>query len=105
MRDRFGEPPKPFFRLLDVAFIKAIAHKAYITDVKYIQNEIRFIMLPEAPVKPERMNKLLKKYKGDMKFVSGKFAGFHLKASKTIQEELIAVAEKAIMDIMVLTEE
>ena len=105
VRDRFGEPPKPFFRLLDVAFIKAIAHKAYITDVKYIQNEIRFIMLPEAPVKPERMNKLLKKYKGDMKFVSGKFAGFHLKASKTIQEELIAVAEKAIMDIMVLTEE
>ena len=56
VRDRFGEPPKSFLRLLDVAYLKAIAHKAYITDVKYLQNEIRFIMYPEAPVVPERMD-------------------------------------------------
>ncbi len=103
VRDRFGEPPKSFLRLLDVAYLKAIAHKAYITDVKYLQNEIRFIMYPEAPVIPERMDKLLKSYKGMLKFVTGKQSGFHLKASKTIQEELIQLSEQAIMDIAFLT--
>lgn len=104
VRDRFGEPPKPFFRLLDVAYLKAIAHKAYILDVKYFMDEIRFIMWPQAPVKPERIDMLLKRYKGQMKFVNGKQTGFHLKASKTIQEELISIAEQAINDIMLLTE-
>ncbi|MBE5945333.1 MAG: transcription-repair coupling factor [Lachnospiraceae bacterium] len=105
VRDRFGEPPKSFMRLLDIAYLKAIAHKAYITEVKYIQDEIRFLMWPNTPVKPERMDTLLKRYKGDMKFVTGKFVGFHLKASKNIQDELLEVAEKAINDIMFLTEE
>lgn len=105
VRDRFGEPPKPFFRLLDVAYLKALAKKAYITDVKFIDNELRFIIWQQAPVKTERMDMLLKRYKGSMKFVPGKFAGFHLKASKTIQEELIAVTQKAIEDIMLLTED
>ena len=105
VRDRFGEPPKPFFRLLDVAYLKALAKKAYITDVKFIDNELRFIIWQQAPVKTERMDMLLKRYKGSMKFVPGKFAGFHLKASKTIQEELIAVTQKTIEDIMLLTED
>jgi transcription-repair coupling factor (superfamily II helicase) len=104
VRDRFGEPPKSFFRLLDVAYLKAIAHTAYITDVKYINDELRFIMLPQAPVHPERMDMLLKRYKGAMKFVTGKYTGFSMKASKTIQEELISVTEKAIEDIMLLTD-
>lgn len=104
VRDRFGEPPKEFFRLLDVAYLKALAHKAYITDVKYVVDEIRFIIWPQAPVIPERMDSLLKQYDGQMKFVAGKQAGFHLKASKTIQEELISIAEQAISGIMSLTD-
>lgn len=104
VQDRFGEPPKPFFRLLDVAYLKALAHRAYITDIKYFADEIRFIMWPQAPVKPERMDMLLKRYKGQMKFVAEKQTGFHLKASKTIQEELISIAEQAVNDIMLLTE-
>lgn len=102
VKDRFGEPPKVFYRLLDIAYLKAIAHKAYITDIKYLQDEIRFIIWPQAPVKVERMDMLLKRYKGQMKFVTGKQSGFHLKASKTIQDELIKTAEQAIYDIMLL---
>lgn len=102
VRDRFGEPPRTFGRLLDIAYLKAIAHRAYITDVKYVMDEVRFIMLPTAPVIPELMDKLLKRYKGRMKFVTGKQTGFHLKASKTVQEELIAVVEQGINDIMLL---
>ncbi len=103
VRDRFGEPPKAFFRLLDVAYIKAVAHKAYLTDVKYVNDEIRFMVWNDAPVKPERVDMLLKRYKGRMKFVPGKQSGFFLKASKTIQEELLEITEKAINDITLLT--
>lgn len=102
VKDRFGEPPKSFYRLLDVAYLKALAHKAYITDIKYINNEVRLIMWQDAPVKPERMDMLLKRYQGALKFVSGKYTGFHLHVSKTVQEELIAAAEQAVQDIMLL---
>ncbi len=104
VRDRFGEPPKAFYRLLDVAYLKSIAHRAYITDIKYIGGELRFIMLPQAPVHSERMDMLLKRYKGELKFVTGKYLGFNIKVSKTIQEELISVTERVIGDIMLLTD-
>lgn len=104
-RDRYGEPPKSFFRLLDVAYLKSIAHKAFITDVKYINGELRFVMLQTAPVHPERMDTLLKRYKGDLKFETGKNSVyFKIKASKTIQEELIQTAENVIIDIQLLTD-
>ena len=105
VRDRFGEPPKPLLRLLDVAYLKAIAHGAYISDIKYVNDEIRFIIWPDAPVKTERMDMLLKRYKGRLKFVAGKQSGFHIKVSKNIQDELIETAEKVIGDIALLTED
>jgi len=104
VRDRFGEPPKEFLRLLDVAYLKAIAHKAYLTDIKYVGNEMRFIIYPQAPVRPERIDMILKRYSGKMRFVAEKQTGFHIRISKTIQEELISVAERVINDIMFLTE-
>ena len=104
VKDRFGEPPKPFLRLLDVAYLKAMAHKAYITDIKYINDELRFFMLSSAPVKAERMDMLLKRYKGKLKFVNGSEPSFRLPASKMIQDELISVVETAIENITLLTE-
>ena len=105
VRDRFGEPPKPFFRLLEAAYVKAIAHRAYISDIKYVDGEIRFVMWPQAPVKTERMDTLLKRYKGRLKFVPGKYAGFHIRESKTIQDEMLSTVESIIGDIAFLTEE
>ena len=104
VKDRFGEPPKPFLRLLDVAYLKAMAHKAYITDIKYINDELRFFMLSDAPVKAERMDMLLRRYRGKLKFVNGSEPSFRLPASKMIQDELISVVETAIENIALLTE-
>lgn len=105
VKDRFGEPPRAFYRLLDVAYLKAIAHKAYITDVKYVVDELRFFMLPSAPVNPNKMDKLLRKNKGNLKFVQEKQPLFKIKASKTSQEELIQFSENMILAIGSLTEE
>lgn len=100
VKDRFGEPPKSFYRLLDIAYIKALAHKAYLTDVKYVGDEVRFIVLPTAPVKADRIDTLLKKYNSELKLVVGKETGFHYKVSKSLQDELLVLVEKIINDIM-----
>ncbi len=104
VRDRFGEPPKAFFRLLDVARLKAMAHAAYIQEIKYLSDEIRFLIWDGAPVHTEKIDMLLKRYNGKMRIIAAKQPGFSLKASKTIQEELISVAEKAVNDIMLIME-
>ncbi|MGN0389584.1 MAG: DEAD/DEAH box helicase, partial [Wujia sp.] len=102
VRDRFGEPPKAFFRLLDVAYLKAIAHAAYITDVKYVSDEVRFVMLPSAPVATERIPMLLKRYKGKLKLVAGKQTYFRIQISKLIEEQLVSECEQVIEDITML---
>ncbi|MBR1816043.1 MAG: transcription-repair coupling factor [Lachnospiraceae bacterium] len=105
VRDRFGEPPKSFFRLLDIAYLKAMGHNAYITDIKYLNDEVMFVIMPTAPVHPEKIDVLLKKYKGKMRFVADKNAGFRLKTSKLIQEELLDKVETALDDIKILFDE
>ncbi|MDE6023970.1 MAG: transcription-repair coupling factor [Lachnospiraceae bacterium] len=104
VKDRFGEPPKELLRLLDVAYLKAIARRGYITDIKYLNGELKLYMLPTAPVKTERIDMLLKRYKGALRFVAEKQSGFALKTSNLIQDEMISVVERTINDIMFLIE-
>ncbi|MBQ9200029.1 MAG: transcription-repair coupling factor [Lachnospiraceae bacterium] len=99
LKDRFGDAPKSVMRLFDIAYLKSIAHAAYITDIKYITDTVYFVMWPKAPVNPDKMDALLKKYKGNMKFVPDKNAGFRLTASKLIPDELMETVENAVNDI------
>ena len=105
VKDRFGEPPKELLRLLEIAYLKSMAKQAYITDVKYMQNELKFFMLPTAPVKTERIDMLLKRFKGSLRLITGKQQGFALKSQMLIQDEMIELAEKTINDIMFLIED
>ena len=101
-RDRFGEPPKAFFRLLDVAYLKAFAHEVYVTDIKYVGNEVRFYMLPQAPVQPEYLQPLLKRYKGALKLQTGKQTYFRIQISKLIEEELVSSCERVLENFRTL---
>ncbi len=95
-KDRFGTPPKEFMRLLSVAVLKAKAHKAYMTDLKYVSGEVRMAMLADAPVMTERIGELLIRHQGEIKLLSGNQSGFSVKVSKTLQDELISKTEEAI---------
>ncbi len=44
--DRFGEPPKPTLRLLDIALVRALAAKCRISKVTRTEGEIRFLSTP-----------------------------------------------------------
>ena len=105
IRDRFGEVPKCVLRLFDIAYLKALAHKVYVMDIKYVSDTLYFVMWPDAPVNPDMMNGLLKKYKGRLKFVPDKNAGFRLPASKLIPDELLETAMNTVLDFEVLFDE
>lgn len=98
-KDRFGEPPKAFIRLLCVAYIKSLAHKAYMTDVKYKDGEVQYLMKDGTEVKVEQIPKFIRKYKGRMRLVTGRYSGFSVKTDKLIQDDMLADIESVIQNI------
>ena len=67
--DRFGEMPACVNNLLNIAFIKAIARKAYITQVLHRGYEVKFFLYNKANVDINKIPPLLEQYNGALKFV------------------------------------
>ena len=69
LMDRFGEPPKAVQNLLMAANLKALAHKAWLTEIAQKGDQIRFTMFERAKADPAGIELLVKESKGKMKFV------------------------------------
>ena len=69
LMDRFGEPPKAVQNLLAVANLKAMAHRAWLTEIAHKGDQIRFTMFERAKADPAGIELLVKESKGKMKFV------------------------------------
>lgn len=67
--DRFGELPAAVNNLLNIAFIKALAHRAYITQILHRGYQIKIFMYNKAAVDINRIPKLIENYQGALKFV------------------------------------
>ena len=102
VKDRFGDAPKAFLRLLSVACVKALAHQAYITDVKYIDGELSFKLWQDAPLKVDSLDTFMKSFNGDLRFVGGPQGGFRLKAKTKEQDELLEIASDALERMLVI---
>ena len=98
-KDRFGNLPKVVERLIQVALIRAKAHKAEITHIRYTDGWVQYIIRDKAPVRVESINGFVKKYKGNMRLVNAKESGFAVKTSSIIQENMLSSIEKVIEDI------
>ena len=81
--DRFGEMPKAVYNLLYVAYLKSLAHHAYMTDVKQKGEKVSFEMKPDAAVDVEKIPVVLEEYKRELSFQAGKNPTFVLDLSKT----------------------
>ena len=66
--DRFGEPPRSVQNLLAVAELKALAHRAYITEMKQTGETIRITLYEKARLEAEGIPKLLQQYGNDLSF-------------------------------------
>ena len=96
--DRFGDIPKKVQMLLTIASLKALAHSAYITEVAGKGSGLKFTMYENAKVNPERIPKLIEKYKGDLVIRSDSETYFYYeKKLKTGKVKEMDVFEKVKM--------
>ncbi len=99
--DRFGEPPRAVMNLLAIARLKALAHQAYITEIRQMEGHIRITLYERARINPEGIPELLKKYSGGLRFKAEQEAKFLLAPVGDIMEaltgfvnELLTLVEK-----------
>jgi transcription-repair coupling factor (superfamily II helicase) len=82
LKDRFGNVPKSVENLIRISLIRVTAHKRYVNEIKGKVGNITFYMEAFAPVKVEKLPKLLAKYKGALEFSSKGTPNFVLKYRK-----------------------
>ena len=69
--DRFGDIPKSVDNLLRVAELKAMAHRAYVTEVDINTQEIRIELYPKAKLDVTKVPALIAEYKTALRFAQG----------------------------------
>jgi len=69
--DRFGDIPKSVDNLLRVAELKAMAHRAYVTEVDINLQEVRLELYPKARLDAAGIPALVSEYKNALRFVQG----------------------------------
>ena len=68
---RFGDIPKSVDNLLRVAELKAMAHRAYVTEVDINTQEIRIELYPKAKLDVTKIPALIAEYKTALRFAQG----------------------------------
>lgn len=87
LEDRFGTIPLVAQNLLRIAYLKAFAHKAGVTQIKQDAEGVRFFLERPETVSPEKMMKLVEEYKGKMKYISADVPYLLYKKKESTQEK------------------
>ena len=71
LMDRFGDIPKSVDNLLRVAEMKAMAHRAYVTELTINRQEVRIELFPKAKLDISGIPGLIAEYKNALRFIPG----------------------------------
>ena len=102
LMDRFGDIPHSVENLLKIAAIRALAHRAYVTEVVINRQEVRLTMHQKAKLQVEKIPDLVRSYKGDLKLVPGDVPSFHYVDRRNKNQdslEMMGKAEEILKDI------
>ncbi|MEG1458065.1 MAG: transcription-repair coupling factor [Acetivibrio sp.] len=69
LMDRFGEMPSSVNNLLNIAYIKTLAHQAELISVLHRGYEVKFFLYQQAKIDINKIPKLLEEYTGGLKFI------------------------------------
>lgn len=94
--DRFGELPKAVLNLLAIARMKALAHQAYVTEIKQMGKEVRITLYEKARVNPAGIPALLQKYRRGIQFKAEQEPKFLLIPTGNVVEALTAFVQELI---------
>ena len=83
-------------RLMRVALIKANAHKAYMTFIRYRNGAVEYIIKDGTKIDVSKIDRFVRSYKGKMHLIATKESGFSVKTSALIQENMLDEVEKII---------
>lgn len=95
LMDRFGDIPRSVNNLLTIARLRALAHRAYVTEVVINRQEVRLTMYLKAKLQVEKIPELVKAYNGELKLVPGEVPSFHYVDRRNKNQDSLAMVEKA----------
>ena len=70
--DRYGEPPRMVQNLLSIALIRAMAHHAYVTEIKQLDGSIRFSLYEKARLDRQGFVRLVEKNRHRLRYTTFK---------------------------------
>ena len=106
--DRFGEPPKAVENLLAIAVLKALAHRAYVTEIKQTGKTVKITMFERARLDSSAFPGILEKYKDNLKLRLEKQTYFLVSLKGRRPKETLDVLEllkDILTDFQALVEE
>ena len=95
LMDRFGDIPKAVANLLQVALLKAMGHKAYVTEVRINRQEIRLTMYQNAKLDTAGIPELVASYGDELRFVMAEQPYFLYVDRRNKQKDCAAMMELA----------
>ena len=92
--DRFGEMPHAVNNLLNIAYLKSVAHEAYVTKMVHKGKKVRMMMYAQAPLDVTKIPALLESYKGALTMERGTTPTFiyHLDKRENAKQKLDAIS-------------
>ncbi len=99
LMDRFGEMPNAVVNLLNVALMRAKAHKAFIVSIKQIDSRYIIKMYKKVDVDGAKVPLLIDKYKRIMKLDVKKETIFRINLEKTKKKDQLPLVTQIIEDI------
>lgn len=102
--DRYGELPEAAQNLLEIALLKNTASLYYITRVRQNGNQIRISVKSDAPVQIEKMDEMLRNYRGQMRFLQEKEPVFQYEQKQLKKNEILPMLWQLVEEIGALME-
>ena len=78
-----------------MAYLKALAHEVYVTEVNINRQEIRMTLYPRAKIRAEELPGLIAEYRGDMKIQTGEAPGLFYQEMDKKNQDSRKMMEKA----------
>lgn len=92
--DRFGELPKAVMNLLAIAKLKASAHRAYVTEIRQMEKDVRITLYEKARLNPAGFPALVQKHRRGLQFKMEQEPRFILTPEGNLMEALTTFTQE-----------
>jgi transcription-repair coupling factor (superfamily II helicase) len=97
--DRFGEPPRSVMNLVQIALLRGVAKKAYISEMRQTKSELRIVLYKKAKLDVSKLPEMVERHKTYVTFtLAGKngpeYDVLYKKDSRISKQEPLEILQK-----------